>query len=118
MSSSPVAEVFRRATRLALLAGASEIDINILLVALDFESGLAHPIDLSKIDALVTKYRRATIEPAEPASSESFGSSYSSEWIGLSSEVRAVIAHFGGLNAMTIDSLRAVLLAAQSNKSD
>ena len=89
-----------------------------LMVALDFEAGITQPIDLSKIDALVTKYRRAKVESPEISSTESFGSGSSSGWIGLSSEVKAAVAPFGRLDGMTIDSLRAVLLAVQRNKAE
>jgi hypothetical protein len=92
--------------------------MDILLVALDFEAGLAHPIDLSKIDALLTRHRRADVESPEPSSRQSFGSGYSSEWIGLSRDVKAPVAPLGGIDAMTIDSLRAALLAAKSNQAD
>ena len=86
------------------------------MVALDFEGGLDQPIDLSKMDALLTRYRRAEVESPGLSSKQSFGFAYNSEWIGLSSEVKAVLAPFGRLDGMTIDSLRVVLLAAQSNK--
>ena len=118
MSSSSVVEVFDRAARLALRYGASEIDIDMLMVALDFEAGITQPIDLSKIDALVTKYRRAKVELSEQSSRESFGSGSSSGWIGLSSEVIAALAPFGRLDGMRIDSLRAVLLAVQNNRAE
>jgi hypothetical protein len=87
-------------------------------VALDFEAGPARPIDLSKVDALQARYRRVAIESSDLSSQESFGADYSSEWIGLSSDVKAAVAPFGRLDAMTIDSLRAALLAAKSNKAE
>jgi hypothetical protein len=117
MPPSSVVAVFDRAARLALRYGAPEIDIDILMVALDFEGGTTQPIDLSKVDALVTKYRRANAESPGPSSKESFGSGHSSEWIGLSSEVKAALAPFGRFEGMTVDSLRAVLLAVQNNKA-
>jgi hypothetical protein len=117
MSSSPVTEVFDRAARLAVRYELPEIDTDILLVALDFEGGLARPIDLSKIDALLSKCRRANVELAELSSRESSGAGHSSGWIGLSSETKAALAPFGRLDGMTIDSLRAVLVAAH-NKAD
>jgi len=118
MSSSPVAEVFNRAARLALRYGASEIDIDMLMVAFDFEAGITQPIDLSKIDALLTRYRRADVEAPELSDRESSGSARISEWIGLSSEVKAALAPFGRLDGTTIDSLRAILLAVQNNKAE
>jgi hypothetical protein len=118
MSSSPLTEVFHRAARLAVRAGASEIDIDILMLALDFEAGPAQPVDLSKVDALLARYRRTGGESSEPSSRQSFGAGYSSGWIGLSTEMKVAFAPFGkDLDGMTIDSLRNVLLAVQSNKA-
>jgi hypothetical protein len=74
MSPSPVIEVFSRATRLALRAGASEIDIDILLMAIDFESGFAQPPDLSEINALLAQYASAGVDdPAVQSPGECFG---------------------------------------------
>lgn len=116
MSTSPVTEVFSRATRLALRAGVSEIDPDILLMAINFEKGAAEPVDLSELDALLARYAGARVdEPvAQSSGGQSFGGYYSSGWIGLSKEVQAVVASFGGFEAMTVDSLRAVLLAARN----
>src|SRR5579862_8757158 len=102
MSSSPVAEVFDRAARLALRYGLPEIDTDILLVALDFEGGLAQSIELTKIDALLVRYRRSNLEPCALSSRESFGSGNSSEWIGLSNDVKVALTPLRGLDSMTI----------------
>ena len=116
MSSSPVMEVFSRATRLALRAGASEIDLDILLLAMDFENVPAQAPDLLKSDALLARYASARVdEPfVQSSGGECFGGYYNSGWIGLSKEVQAAIAPLGSFDAMTVDSLRAVLLTAKN----
>jgi hypothetical protein len=114
MSASAVTDVLATAMRLANRAGASEIDIDILLLALDFEAGPAMPPDLSEIDALLARYG-GTGEGVSQFSGESGGWYWNSEWIGLSAEAQAAIAPFGSFDTMTTEALRQRLLAAKKN---
>jgi hypothetical protein len=92
MSPAPIAEVFLRATQIALNSGASEIGMDTLLAALDHDTVPVQSIKLPE------------------RSGESF--SVASEWIPLSKKVQAALAPLGGFETMTIESLRTALLSA------
>jgi hypothetical protein len=51
-----------------------------------------------------------------PSTAESFDGYYHSPWLGLSNEAKAAMAPFGGFDAITVDSLRAVLLARRKTR--
>lgn len=113
MSASSGETVFLRAAGLAQRAGACEIDVDLLLLALDFEAGPAQPPDLAKVDALLSRYTR---NEDKVSPSHTFGGVYASGWIGLSNEVRAAIEPLGSVENITISDLRKCLLAAKRDR--
>jgi hypothetical protein len=112
--SAPSEDVFSRAARLAERAGASEIDVDLLSLALDFEAGPSQPPDLAKLDALLSRYQRNVPEIPGGHSLTASGATYASGWIGLSKEVRAAIEPFGGVESITISDLRRCLAAVRA----
>ncbi len=96
------AAILLRAAVLARNAGASEIGIDMLLLAMDSDPGSG----LSDIDALLATF----------ANGQSPGSFDASVILELSGEVQGILASFD--KHMTTEALRRALIFARSNRTD